>query len=189
VRALANLHKPSSDYCVWTLSNKVLKLIPGGWDATYTKFAEFVRALSSNWSLSIPELLDQLSVHDITIDEFFKMERNATFKLTALLNDINVIQKEITADQNMDISSYIAKLSKAFLPSCVMELEEYGLPRMLAKRIHACGLINFEDEKLDLHSAIKLLRELKPEILAKTEGLDDFDHYVLEYFYEGIATP
>jgi hypothetical protein len=146
-----------------------------------------VRALSSNWNLTIPELLDQLSEQDVTIDEFFKMERNATFKLTALLNDVNVIQKEITPEHKVDISPFIAKLSKAFLPSCVMELEEYGLPRMLAKRIHACGLINFEDEKLDLHYTINLLCELKPEILAKTEGLDDFDRYVLDYFYEGIA--
>lgn len=187
VRALVNLHTPSSDNCVWTLSNKVLKLVPGGWDATYTKFAECVRALSNNWSLSIPELLDQLSVHDISIDEFFKMERNATFKLTALLNDINVIQKEIAPDQKMDISSYIAKLSKAFLPSCVMGLEEYGLPRMLAKKIHASGLVNFEDEMLDLHSAINLLRDLQPEIIGKVEGLDSFDEYVLGYFFDGIA--
>lgn len=187
VRALASLHASSNDYWGWALSNKVLKLVPSGWDTTYTKFAEFVRALSNNWSISIPELLDQLSEHDVTIDDFFKMERNATFKLTALLNDINVIQKEITPEHKVDISPFIAKLSKAFLPSCVMELEEYGLPRMLAKRITASGLINFEDEKLDLHSAIKLLRELKPEILAKTEGLDDFDRYILDYFYEGIA--
>lgn len=187
LRALANLHTPSSDNCVWTLSNKVLKLLPGKWDATYTKFAEFVRVLSSNWSLSIPELLDQLSVHDISIDEFFKMERNATFKLTALMNDINVIQKEIAPDQKIDISSYIAKLSKAFLPSCVMELEEYGLPRMLAKKIHVSGLVDFEDEKLDLHSAINLLRVIKPEILGKVEGLDSFDRYVLDYFFDGIA--
>ena len=187
VRGLANLYAPTNDYWVWTLC-KVLKLVPGGWDATHTKFSEFVRALSSNWNLSIPELLDQLSEQDVTIEEFFKMERNATFKLTALLNDINVIQKEIAPEHKIDISPFIAKLSKAFLPSCVMELEEYGLPRMLAKRINTSGLINFEDEKLDLHSAIKLLRELKPEILAKTEGLDDFDRYVLDYFYEGIAT-
>ncbi len=187
VRGLANLYATTNDYWVWTLC-KVLKLVPGGWDATYTKFAEFVRALSSNWNLSIPELLDQLSEQDVTIEEFFKMERNATYKLTALLNDINVIQKEIAPEHKIDISPFIVKLSKAFLPSCVMELEEYGLPRMLAKRINASGLINFEDEKLDLHSAIKLLRELKSEILAKTEGLDDFDRYVLDYFYEGIAT-
>lgn len=187
VRALANLHAPSSEYCAWTLSHKILKLVPGGWDVGYAKFAEFVRALSSNWSLSVPELLDQLATHDITIDEFFKLERNATFKLTALLNDINVIQKEIAPDQNMDISPYIAKLSKAFLPSCIMALEEYGLPRMLAKKIHASGLINFEDEDLDLHTAIDRLRNLKPEILENVEGLISFDRYVLDYFYDGIT--
>ncbi len=186
VRALANLYAPSNDYWVWTLC-KVLKLVPGGWDASYTKFAEFIRVLSGNWTLSIPDLLDQLSEHDVTIEAFFKMERNATFKLTALLNDINVIQKEMTPEHKVDISPFIASLSKAFLPSCVMELEEYGLPRMLAKKIHASGLVNFEDEKLDLHSAINLLREIQPDILGKVEGLDSFDRYVLDYFFDGIA--
>lgn len=186
-RGLATLNAASNEYWAWILC-KALKLVPGGWDATHTKFSEFVRALSSNWIQSIPELLDQLSEHDVTIEEFFKMERNATYKLTALLNDINVIQKEIVPEHKIDISSFIARLSKAFLPSCVMELEEYGLPRMLAKRIHASGLVNFEDEDLDLHSAIDLLRELKPEILIGIEGLDNFDRYVLDYFFDGIAT-
>lgn len=186
VRGLANLYAPTSDYWVWTLS-KVLKLVPGGWDTTHTKFAEFVRALSNNWNHSIPELLDQLAEHDVTIEEFFKMERNATFKLSALLSDINVIQKEISPEYGIDISPFIVKLSKAFLPSCVMELEEYGLPRMLAKKIHASKLINLEDENLDLHSAIKQLRELKQKILEKLEE-DNFDRYVLDYFFEGVDT-
>lgn len=186
VRGLANLYAPTNDYWVWTLC-KVLKLTPGAWDSAHGKFAEFVRALSSNWSLSIPELLDHLSEHDVTIEEFFKMERNATFKLTALLNDVNVIQKELVPEHKIDISPFIARLSKAFLPTCVMELEEYGLPRMLAKRIHAAGLVNFEDEELDLHSAINRLRGLKREIFSDIEGLHDFDRYVLDYFFEGIA--
>lgn len=184
-RGLACLNAPSKDYWAWILC-KVIKLVPAGWDTTYTKFAEFVKVLSTNWQLSIPELLDQLSGHDVTIEEFFKMERNATFKLTALLNDINVIQKEIVPEHKIDISPFIARLSKAFLPSCVMELEEYGLPRMLAKKIHASGLIDFEDENLDLHSAIDQLRKVKPVILGKIEGLENFDRYVLDYFFEGI---
>lgn len=184
-RGLASLNAPSNEYWAWIL-HKVLKLVPGGWDTSYTKFAEFVRALSTNWNNSIPELLDQLYKQDVTIEEFFKMERNATFKLTALLNDINVIQKEIAPEHKIDISPFIAKLSKAFLPSCVMELEEYGLPRMLAKKIHAAGLVDFGNESLTLHSAIDLLRGLQPEILTKIDGLDDFDRYVLDYFFEGI---
>lgn len=184
-RGLASLNATSNEYWAWIL-HKVLKLVPAGWDTTYTKFAEFVKVLSSNWAHSIPELLDQLYEQDVTIEEFFKMERNATFKLTALLNDINVLQKEIVPEHKIDISPFIAKLSKAFLPSCVMELEEYGLPRMLAKKIHAAGLVDFENESLALHSAIDLLRGLQPKILTKVEGLDDFDRYVLDYFFEGI---
>lgn len=186
VRALANLYAPSNDYWVWTLC-KVLKLVPGGWDAPHTKFSEFVRALSGNWILSIPELLEQLSEKDVTIDEFFKMERNATFKLAALLNDINVIQKEMTPQYKVDISPFITRLSKAFLPSCVMELEEYGLPRMLTKKIHASGIINFEDENLNLHLAINLLQKKQTKIYGKVKSLDSFDRYVLDYFFDGIA--
>lgn len=185
-RGLATLNAATNEYWTWILC-KVLKLVPGGWDTTYTKFSEFVRVLSSNWSHSIPELLDQIAEQDVTIEEFFKMERNATFKLTALLNDVNIIQKEIVPEHKIDISPFIARLSKAFLPSCVMELEEYGLPRMLAKRIQASGLVNFEEENLDLHSAIERLRGLKSEIYEKIEGLHDFDRYVLDYFFEGIA--
>jgi hypothetical protein len=185
-RALANLNSASNDYWAWIIL-RVVKLVPAGWDTTYTKFAEFVRGLSFNWSLSIPELLDQLSEHDVTIEEFFKMERNATYKLAALLNDINVIQKEIVPEHKIDISPFIARLSKAFLPSCVMELEEYGLPRILAKKIQASGLVNFEDENLDLHTAIDRLREIRPQVLGKVEGLDEFDRYVLDYFFEGVA--
>lgn len=186
VRGLPNLYSPSNEYWVWILC-KIMKLMPGEWGAEYTKFAEFVRALSGNWEFSIPELLEQLSVHDVTIDEFFKMERNATFKLTALLNDVNVIQKEMTPEHKVDIAPFIARLSKAFLPSCVIELEEYGLPRMLAKKIHAAGLINFEDETLGLHAAISSLREIKPDVFYNIEGLDSFDRYVLDYFLDGIS--
>lgn len=186
VRGLATLCSSTKDYWVWILC-KVLKLVPGGWDAPYTKFAEFVKILSDNWITPIPKLLDQLSELDITIDDFFKMERNATFKLAALLNDINIIQKEMVPEYKVDVSTFIAKLSKAFLPSCVIELEEYGLPRMLAKKIHASGFVNFEDENLDLYSAIKLLRDLKDIILKEFAERDPFDRYVLDYFYDGIA--
>lgn len=185
-RGLAYLNSTSTEYWGWILA-KVLKLSPGGWDFPHRKFIDFVKALSSNWKSSIPELLDQLDELDVTIEEFFKLERNATFKLTALLNDVNVIQKEIIPEQRIDISPFIARLSKAFLPSCVSELEEYGLPRMLAKKIHAAGLMNFEDENLSLHSALDCLDKIQGEIRSSIEGLDDFDNYVLEYFFEGIA--
>lgn len=184
-RGLASLNAATSEYWSWIL-RKVLKLAPSGWDVTYTKFAEFVRVLVFNWSLSIPELLDLLAEYDVTIEEFFKMERNATFKLTALLSDVNVLQKEIVPEHKIDISPFIARLSKAFLPSCVMALEEYGLPRMLARKIHSAEFIDFEDEGLTLHSALERLSVLKPAILARSDLFGDFDRYVLNHFFEGI---
>lgn len=185
-RGLATLNAPTNEYWAWILS-KVLKLVPGGWDASYTKFSEFVKVLSGNWAHSIPELLDQLSVHDVTIEEFFKMERNATFKLSGLLNDVNVIQKQIVPEHKIDISPFIARLSKAFLPSCVIELEEYGLPRMLAKKIHMARLIDFEDESLNLHVAIDRLCELRSKIAETLCVGSEFDKFVLDYFYDGIV--
>lgn len=185
-RGLAILNSDSTEYWGWILS-KVLRFVPGGWDVTYTKFIEFVRALSANWTSSISDLLDALDKEDVTIEEFFRLERNATFKLTSLLSDINVIQKEIMPEQHVDISPFIARLSKAFLPSCVLELEEYGLPRMLSKQIHSAGLIDFEDETLTLHRALDVLNEKRGEITTTLEALDPFDRYVLDYFFEGIS--
>lgn len=185
VRGLQALNSDSTDYWVWILC-KILKLIPGGWDTTYTKFSEFVRALTGNWRLSIPELLDQLAEYDVTIEDFFKMERNATFKLTALLNDINVIQKKIAPQSKVDISPFISRLSRAFLPSCVMELEEYGLPRMLARRIQEAGIVDFEDENLKLHAAVELLIQNKGRLMRSLRDITCFEAYVLEHFYDGI---
>lgn len=124
---------------------------------------------------------------DLGIEQFFKLEKSATFKLTALLNDVNVLQKELLADNKIDISPFIARLSRAFLPSCVFELEEYGLPRMITKKIHAAGLINFLSEELTLHSAIDQLNTLRKVIPEKVLGLDPFDEYVLNHFYEGVG--
>ena len=185
-RGLAYLNSDSTEYWGWILP-KVLKFVPGGWDGTYARFVGFLKVLSANWESSIPELLDMLDKEDVMIEEFFKLERNATFKLTSLLSDINVIQKEMMPEQHIDISPFIARLSKAFLPSCVLELEEYGLPRMLAKYIHAAGLVDFEDETLTLHRALDVLNERRNEITTTLEALDPFDRYVLDYFFEGIA--
>jgi len=185
-RGLAYLNSDSTEYWDWIL-HKVLKFVPGGWDGTYAKFVGFLKVLSANWKSTIPELLDMLDNEDVTIEEFFKLERNATFKLTSLLSDINVIQKEIMPEQRIDVSPFIARLSRAFLPSCVLELEEYGLPRMLAKQIHAAGIVDFENETLTLHGALDILNEKRDEITTSLEALDPFDRYVLDYFFEGIS--
>ncbi|EGR4140675.1 hypothetical protein DDO66_17885, partial [Vibrio cholerae] len=74
---------------------KVIKLSPSGWGGPYNKFVGFVKVLSQNWSLTIPQLLNKLEDLDIGIEQFFELEKIVTFKLTSLLNDVNVLQKNI----------------------------------------------------------------------------------------------
>ena len=88
----------------------------------------------------------------------------------------------------MDISPFIAKISHAFLPSVVYQLEEYGLPRMISKKVHRSKLINFFDSELTIHKAIDLFNQIgKNKLIEETKRLDDFDIYIINYFYDGIT--
>lgn len=58
---------------------------------------------------------------------------------------------------------------------------------MVSKKLHRHGFINFLDEKLDLHSAIHKFLHTGKEAALAVSLLDDFDKYVLEYFYDGIS--
>jgi hypothetical protein len=165
---------------------KVINIHPGGWGIEYGKFVGFIKIISENWIKTIPELLHDLDEYDIGVDDFFKLERNVTFKLAATLNDINLLQKKIL-DNPVDISSFITKVSHAFLPPIVFQLEEYGLPRMITKKIHAASMIDFVAGDIDLHGTLDLFKEIGMEKLIESiPNLDEFDKYIIEYFYSGI---
>lgn len=167
---------------------KILRLQPGVWGASYTSVVEFIKILSGNWRYTIPELLEQMSPLDIGVDDFFKLERTVTFRLPGLLGDVCVLQEKLLGAPTNDISPFIAKISAAFLPKVVYQLEEYGLPRSISKMIHRSGLHDFEDEQLDIHDTLKKLSQQKECILSYfRENGDRFELYILDYFYEGIA--
>ncbi|MDN4058354.1 helicase [Massilia sp. YIM B02769] len=183
---LGYLNSPNPDD--WDrLLYKVIALVPGGWDIEHKKFVAFVKILSNNWKSSIPQLLAMLDGIDIGIEDFFKLERAVVFKLSALLSDINLIQKTVLKERRYDISSFVAKTSFAFLPPVVYQLEEYGLPRMISRQIQCAGLIDFEDQELSLHIAIERLNNIGLEIIMEeVSALDSFDRYLLTYFFDGI---
>lgn len=184
---LACLNSPDVDN--WTnLLYKVINLKPGGWDAKYSDFVEFVKLTSQNWQLKIPELLDLLAEYNIGLNEFFKLERNLANKLAPLLNDINVIAQYLPMNRKVDISSFISKVSTSFLPRSVYLLEEYGLPRMISKKIHLAGLINLEDRDYQFNELIEKFRNIHADtIYSKVKELTDFDKYIIDFFYEGIT--
>lgn len=165
---------------------RIINLKPGYWETKSSTFVAFIKVLRDNWFKSIPELLKLLEPHNVGIDDFFKLERNVSFKFSSLVKDVNTLQKEILKNKNYDISSFVAYVSHAFLPSVVFQLEEYGLPRMISKKIHESALINFYDSNLTIHQTIEIFNELGIETILKNVDLDEFDKYILEYFYDGI---
>lgn len=153
----------------------------------YKQFIAFIRILSQNWYKSISQLLFELDDFEIGIEDFFELERNVVFKLSSLVSDVNELQKVI-APEPVDLSPFIFKASHAFLPPVVHQLEEFGMPRMIAKKIQMAGLINFEDRELNVQTAIDKFHSIGQERVHRTPGLKNFDHYILEFFYDGITT-
>lgn len=166
---------------------KLLNLQPEVWGIDFSKYVTFVKILSKNWSHSIPELLQELNEFDISIDQFFELERNTTFKLASLLGDVATIYNRMNKNKPVDLTLAISRLSHAFLPTVVYQLEEYGLPRMISRKIHRSGIFNLENQDDTVHVVIDRLREIGQEkLIQSVEDLDEFDFYILKYFYEGI---
>lgn len=167
---------------------KIIRLQPGGWESEYKPFVEFVKILRNNWFKSIPQMLKELEQYEIGVDDFFKLERKVTFKLSSLLSDVNILQREILKDKSYDISRFVSLASHAFLPTVVYQLEEFGMPRMISKKIHNSKLINFYDKDLNIHLALDIFNVIGIERLFLISTLTEFDKYIIEYFYDGIKT-
>ncbi|EOJ1587971.1 hypothetical protein ACM15T_001757 [Campylobacter jejuni] len=94
-------------------------------------------------------------------------------------------------EKGIDISSFVTKLSNAFLPSVVYTLEEFGLPRIISKKFHQCGFIDFENKDLTIEQALNKFKECTADdiinILKEKNLYDNFEDYILNYFYEGLG--
>ncbi|EOF4066240.1 hypothetical protein ACKV30_001353 [Campylobacter jejuni] len=136
----------------------------------------------------MPELIKDMQ---IDLDDFFKFENHAAFKIASLFSDINILQKILYPEKGIDISSFVTKLSNAFLPSVVYTLEEFGLPRIISKKLHQCGFIDFENKDLTIEQALNKFKECTAidivKILEKNSLYDDFEDYILNYFYDGLG--
>ena len=148
------------------------------------KLVNAIKICSNNWELPMSSILDQLKDIEMSIDDYFAFEKKLTFDMASFLSDFNVIQKHIL-DINVDIEPFITKIRNAFLPTVVFVLEEFGLPRMISKKIQDSGLVDFEEEGLTTQVAISELIDKKIEIM-QIRTLDSFDKNILDYFYLGV---
>ena len=166
---------------------KILKLQPEIWGRAHREYIAFIKILTKNWETPIPDLLAELDQYNIGLDDFFKLERSVAFNLASLVGDFNKLQ-QVILKRGYDISSFKNKLSSAFLPPVVYALEEYGLPRMISRKIHKNGIIDFEDEDLTLKMAIARLKQIGVDSLKEQLELDMFECYIVDYFYDGVTT-
>jgi len=184
---IAHLNSDNTDK--WETSlYKIIKFISLRW-GPHKRFVGFTKVLYLNASKTIPELLDDLKENNISIniDEFFELEKKVTFQLSSLVSDVNILQKIILKNKT-ELSNFVSLTSHAFLPSVVYLLEEYGLPRMLAKKIHRAKIINFNNKELDIDSTLDYFRKIGlTYIKENVVEFDEFDIYILEYFYDGIS--
>ncbi|CAB5498904.1 hypothetical protein THERMOT_942, partial [Bathymodiolus thermophilus thioautotrophic gill symbiont] len=121
-------------------------------------------------------------------NQYIKLK--VSFDVSNVFNCVNILQKEILPNLRTDISTFVTKTHYAFLPKNVYLLEEYGLPRMISKKVQLSNIeLDMENNDRTLHSVIDNFNELTYEkIIQQIETLDNFDKYILKYFFEGIVT-
>lgn len=183
---LRNLDSEDTEEWTWPLK-KIIRLISSPYQKRDSDImVEFIKIISDNWHKPIPELLEELQTIDVGLRKFFKLEREVSFNIASLVNDLNILQKKILR-KGIDLSKFYTKLSCVFLPPLVYVLEEYGLPRMISRKIQNSGVINFEEEGFTLQDALEKFREIGREELKNIIQADGFENYIIDYFYDGIT--
>lgn len=143
-------------------------------------------AFSNNWYSSIPEISRIFTKYNVPLDKYFSLERDVNFKIPMVFSIVNVLKNALYPNAE-DISGFIKKVSTLFLPKNVYELEEYGLPRMISKKISERNLIDLENDDIPLSIIVENLKNIGCEnLIEKLGDLTKMDKYIIRYFYEGI---
>lgn len=156
----------------------------GGGNTRNIKIA--VWQLSYNWQLPTSAVISNLAQWGVSVDEFFSLERSVSFNLATTLALINVVRLELIED-SVDLTPFISRVSSAFLPKLVFQLEEYGLPRMISKKLSQSGLFDFEDDSKEITDIVADFQQKGYDaILAAIPNRHPFEEYVLKHFFDGI---
>lgn len=141
--------------------------------------------MPDNWTRSIAEVYSELS--DISYEDLFSAERYLSYNLCSTLSVINVLKKSFDPT-SPDISLFIGRAANAFLPKLVYQLEEYGLPRMISRKIQDSGLINLEDDSVEISEIITQFNNIgRKNFIQGLSDLLPFDKFIINYFYGGIS--
>lgn len=165
----------------------VLRL-KGSVGCDYSDFIRYLKAITNNWIMTIPDILSGLRSSGITIEKYFELEKQITFAFPSFLSDVVSIYN-IFSNDKIEISAFVAKCNSAFLPKLVYEMEEYGLPRMISRKFQDANLVNFEDNDLTIRDITNQLLEISRHgVYKQIPNLTSFEKYIIAVFYEGIST-
>jgi hypothetical protein len=142
-----------------------------------------------NWCKSMAQIHKELvdAEYNVSQEDLFSAERYMSFNLCSTLNVISILKRSMYPD-TPDISLFLAKAVNAFLPKLVYQLEEYGLPRTISRKIHTSGLINLEDDKMEISNVIEKFKKIGYDKLVEgIQNVHPFEKFILEYFYAGIS--
>lgn len=163
--------------------DEVIKAFGGG-NARNMQIA--VWKMSENWNQSTSAVIAELGEWGVPVDDFFSLERSISYNLSTTLALINAIRLELVEDA-VDLSPFVSRLSYAFLPRLVYQLEEYGLPRMISKQLSRAGRFDFENEKMEISDIIGEFQQVGYErVVEALPNKHPFDEYVLKHFFDGI---
>lgn len=151
----------------------------------YNKIVNFIIVLAENISKDFNIQLKKMNSIGISVNDYFEFERKISFSLATIVHDINELQKILIPKLKCDISSFSSQLAFAFLKPNVFYLEEYGLPRMISKKIIDSGLVKIEDETKSLSEILLELKQKENDIY-QIKKLISFDLTILKWFFEGI---
>ena len=138
------------------------------------------------WHMTFQQLYNKVKNFSISYEDMFDFERKISFHLCSLLSLVYTIKSELYP-RTPDITPFIHSASNGFLPKLVYQLEEYGLPRMISKKIHVSHVMNLENDDIEIGTVIDRFKRIGYDrLVEKTMGLDAFDKWIIKYFYEGI---
>ena len=67
-------------------------------------------------------------------------------------------------------------------------LEEYGLPRMLSRKIQDSGIINLEGKDTSINQILSNFNSIGKERITSQLHLSEAEEFILSHFFEGITT-
>ncbi|WP_300369704.1 DEAD/DEAH box helicase [Brachyspira sp.] len=154
----------------------------------YNHLLAYIDVISKNTYENIPNLIKIISEHkfgdkDFSLNNFFSYEKHITYTLHGYMSDLNILLLAIS-NEKINLSGLVSRLATSFLNISIFQLEEFGLPRMISKKISESSIIDF-NKNIELYSVIQQLKDNKDKIM-EISTLDSFDRYVLKYFYSGI---